>query len=72
MQVRLRLPSLLVREYARYKGQYIPPKLQAKQSMDQLQQRMSVFAPCPRGTAIELHWPGPLADQLDDGVYDSR
>jgi len=51
----------------KYKGQYIPPEQANGQWFNYGGDKIW---PLPEGHGDEQHWPGPLADQLDDGAYD--
>ena len=53
----------------RYKGQYIPPEQSNGQWINYGGDKIW---PLPEGHGDEQHWPGPLADPLDDGVYDLK
>ena len=53
----------------KYKGKYIPPEQANGQWFNYGGDKLW---PLPEGHGDEQHWPGPVADQLDDGVYDLK
>jgi len=53
----------------KYKGQYIPPEQAKGQWFNYGGDKLW---PLPEGHGDEQHWPGPVADQLDDGAYDLK
>ena len=53
----------------KYKGKYIPPEQASGQWFNYGGDKIW---PLPEGHGDEQHWPGPVADQLDDGAYDLK
>src|SRR5712692_2934698 len=53
----------------KYKGQYIPPEQANGQWFNYGADKLW---PLREGHGDEQHWPGPVADQLDDGAYDLK
>jgi hypothetical protein len=53
----------------KYKGKYIPPEQANGQWFNYGGDKIW---PLPEGHGDEQHWPGPVADQLDDGAYDLK
>jgi hypothetical protein len=53
----------------KYKGQYIPPEQANGQWINYGGDKIW---PLPEGHADDQHWPGPLPDPLDDGIYDLK
>lgn len=51
-----------------YKGRYFPPSAGAAQGK-WFDYGGDKIWPMPEGSGDEHHWPGPISDELDDGVY---
>lgn len=55
----------------RYQGKYFAPS-QRTQPSQWFNYGGDKVWPLPEGTQDEQHWPGPLSDALDDGIYEFK
>jgi len=56
----------------KYKGKYVPPPADAAEKGTWFNYGGDKIWPMPEGNQDASHWPGPIADALDDGEYSAK